>query len=75
MFTGLWRALEAAFEITALPLTNLEPSSFESVPEFCAMIATPWRAGIMDRVDAAISALGTCLLLAGAATLTLTYWL
>jgi len=33
------------------------------------------RAGIMDRVDAAISALGTCLLLAGAATLTLTYWL
>jgi hypothetical protein len=29
----------------------------------------------MDRVDAAISALGTCLLLAGAATLTLTYWL
>lgn len=29
----------------------------------------------MDRVDAAISALGTCLLLAGAATLTITYWL
>jgi hypothetical protein len=33
------------------------------------------RGWIMDRIDAAISALGTCLLLAGAATLTLTYWL
>jgi hypothetical protein len=38
---GPWRAHEAAFENTALPLTNLEPSSFESVPEFCAMIDTP----------------------------------
>jgi len=28
----------------------------------------------MDRVDAAIAALCTCLLIAGAATLTITYW-
>jgi hypothetical protein len=29
----------------------------------------------MDRIDHAISMLGTCLLVAGAVTLTLTYWL
>jgi hypothetical protein len=29
----------------------------------------------MDRVDAALAALGTCLLIAGVAILTLTYWI
>jgi hypothetical protein len=29
----------------------------------------------MDKVDAAVTALSTCMLIAGAVTLTLTYWL
>jgi hypothetical protein len=55
-------------------LTSSEPSLFESLPDFSAIIRA-LRGWIMDRVDAALAALSTCLLLVGATTLTIAMWL
>jgi len=39
------------------------------------MMVSPVEGWIMDRVDAAIGALSTCLLVAGVATMMITYWM